>query len=1060
MRKLELIAWLSIWLVLTLPVAAAQQLLTIQKFSGADNVPGYAKENDELTVQILAQMLGNPSPDVARQRARVYYGETYTFMDTCTAQSGAMQQCTYKTRDLISGGTDDYEIKLYDGENNEIASEAKTLTVDFLSPKVMAFSVSPNMTSKAVPVTVSYEIEDYGHTTGETTECAGMKHLNITAGNASVAVISAPVGTCEKKGTFTFTPTISGPSARVKVCAVATDHLNHRSLPFCRDLLIDSQKPAATALELRDQNGFLITHSRSNQQLSADVYARIPDADVDANTVQATLTKLNPNLGKLPASDQSGEWFIWRNIAVTTPSTCQVTVEAKDLMGNSETKTLTCAIGIDDTGPVANAIRTQFVDEDGTPLLGKNGTIYADLTEVGSGLDKAEAYMDLRELGLAASAKADKCEKISGDSWTCSWNVRPAGSSRDGRVKLLLTSRDDVNNQLTAALEKTIRFDSTAPAGVRLKEIAAFRGQQRVRTNVTSLGETIEFVVEGGGYTNVTADLIDVGGDAALLPERCEGNLTLRTCVFGITVGVSGPQETNITFIFSDIAGNKVTLGTSELFILGISNETAPNYWNVSAQCSPKILDRGTLSVYEHPVYCHLRMRSSNRNARTITVQGPLDFTECTGQTDYISSLEVQNNFAGSTEPFLTLSLVATDYEINNLTFTCPLSTLTRVGNFMPQNPELDNVTINLDFFNLPLGELYNNIDDEIKDVEDKISGVWKTIGDLQKFFGYAEKLCHILNTIISLVSLISTIIFVLAGAEAVASIIPIFGTAIAEALSNTQKALCSPNEVVRQVFNDKGGLLSVLKKFCDFITCQAGLFDILGATGIMDEKTATGIGQSTGGFAMGWLNPGGAIPGDIIARQGEVIQNPNSYLNVKDSLIYSIVIPPLCIPGIIYNLDKWRQIECRYGVCLLEDVKQGGLPVSACKDQKSYMQCRFVVGEIFNLIPFAPIVSYYLNLIQQALSDPMVLAGMGIAIILNCKAACNAGKVIGWTYYACAGLSIASQLGDSINTLRNIKGITDFGSIGNQWCEQFEDALDDYEAEKEASGPGTGGGV
>ena len=179
--------------------------------------------------------------------------------------------------------------------------------------------------------------------------------------------------------------------------------------------------------------------------------------------------------------------------------------------------------------------------------------------------------------------------------------------------------------------------------------------------------------------------------------------------------------------------------------------------------------------------------------------------------------------------------------------------------------------------------------------------------------------------------------------------------------------------------------------------------------------------------------------------KGGENFQNPNTYLNVKDSLIYSIVIPPLCLPGIIYNLDKWRQIECRYGTCLLEDVRENGMPVSVCKDQKSYMQCRFVVGEIFNIIPFAPVVNHYLNIFQQALSDPLVLAGVGLGFILNCKASCNVGKTVGFAYYACAGLSIVSQLGQTVNTLKNLKTTADFGSISNTWCEQFEDALDEY---------------
>lgn len=1042
---LEWMTWLVIWLVLTIPVTVAQPILTVQKFAGRDGVNNYAKEGDELTIQLLAEMLGSPTPEVARQRVRVYNDDTFTFMDTCAAQSGNVYQCVYKTTDLIYGGADEYVIRLYDADNNVINSAKRTLTIDFLGPRMVTFSLNPNMSTSAQPTTITYKAEDYGTETGKLTNCAGIKHINITANNAPLALISADIGVCTKEGTYTFTPTVTGQSARVTVCAVATDHLNHKSLPVCRDILIDSRKPTAEALELRDSNGFLITHARSAQPFTADIFVKIPDADVDPATVHADLSKLNPSIGKLPRSDQSGDWFIWRNIQVTSPSTCQVTAEATDFLGNKDTKTLTCTIGIDDTAPVATAISTQFVDDDGVPILGVNGTIVVTFAEEGSGFDKANAFMDLRTLGVGAEVKANKCDKTGPKTWKCSWNVRPTVASGTYTVKVLPITRDDLNNQMDRTFEGKVRFDNTAPSGVRLKEIAAFRGQQRVRTNVTSLGETLEFVVEGTGFKTVVADFTSLGGGKNTSSESCTGNLT-KSCTFAFTTSVSGPQPTNITFDFTDVAGNKASFSTTELFILGISNETAPNYWNITPSCSPTLLDRATLSVFEHPVYCRLRMSTTNPQAFPITVHGPLDVTECSGQTDYISELRVENNYAGSTEPYLVMTLVATEYTINNLTFTCPMSTLTRVGNFMPQNAEKDNATVTLQFYNLPLGDLYGNIDDEIKDVQDKIENTWGVIGDLQKLMSYAEKLCQLLNTIITIIGTLSIVLLALGITASVAEAIDLgVGNAAAAQLEASRQGLCQPTDTTYVIYNND--LLMTFKKFCDFLTCQAGLFDILNGVGIISDETLKNI--KTGGysqFIMDWITIRGALGTKEAIKQAlpsGTLYPPGAYLNVKDSLIFSIVIPPLCIPGIIYNLDKWRQIECRYGLCLLQDVRQGGMPVSVCKDQKHYMQCRFVVGEIFNIIPFAPVVNYYLNILQQALSDPLVLASIGIAYILNCKAAC--GARYGFAYHACNAFAIIAQIGQSIDRVKNMKSLADFGSISNTWCEQFEDALNEF---------------
>jgi len=1052
MRMLECAAWLMIWLVIMLPVAFAQQL-TVQKFSGTDNVEGFARANDELTIQVLAQMAGNPTPDVARQRARVHYDNTYFFMDSCTAQTGGMYQCSYKTTDITYGGKDYYKIKLFDADNKEIASVDKNLTVDILAPRITAFSLSPNTSSAPKPTTIVYKAEDYGSETGKTTDCSGIKLINITANTTQVGAVTTSIGTCTKNGTLTFTPTIAVQSGKIRVCAVATDYLNQKSLPVCREIFIDSRKPTPEALELRDSEGFVITHARTGQAVVADIFVKIPDIDVNPATVYADLSKLNPTLGKKPKDSQSGEWFIWRKVSITTPSTCQVTVNATDLMGNNDSKTLTCSIGIDDTAPEPLSLSTPFADDDGKPVIGVKGTIIAEFREAGAGMSKGNAYLDLRALGLGAETKATKCEKTGAENWKCYWNVTPTVASGKYSVKLLPTTRDNLNNQITKTLQMNLTFDKTAPENPRLLEIAAFRGQQRVKTNVTSLGETIEFVVEAAGFKTATADLTDLGGEKETLPERCEGNLT-KKCVFSTDVAVSGPQETRIRFVFADAAGNKAELTTTELFILGISNETEPNYWTITSECSPELLDRTTLSVFEHPVYCRIAMSSTNANALPITVEGPMDIGECSGQTDYISEFAVENNYAGSTEPYIVMSLVATDYNINNLTFTCPLSTLTRVGNFIPQNLEHDNITVNLQFYNLPLGELYNNINSDVNDVKDKVDGTWKFIGQMQTFMGSAEKLCTILNTVMSIISLLALLSLVVGAVGDVLSAIP-FTAPAGQAMREQSKGLCRPAEKGREVYKNK--LLETLQKFCNFITCQAGLFDFLSNEGfmgdigvdVMSKETANNAKSATGDWYYKWLSAGTPQAEQMlrtsVSREGEIVHDPNVYLNVKDSLIMSIVIPPLCIPGIIYNLDKWRQIECRYGLCLLEDMREQGMPASVCKDQKSYMQCRFVVGEIFNLIPFAPIVSYYLNLIQQALSNPLALVSAAAALL--CAPACEAGAGTGYTI--CAGLAIASELGKTVNTIKNFKSIMDFGSVNNQWCDQFENAIEDYEAEQ-----------
>jgi len=1031
MKQLQLAAILISWLVITLPVVAAQQL-DVERFSGKDLVEGFAKENDELTIVVTAQMIGGPSPEVAAKRLRVYYGDTFEFFDECAPVGQAMYDCQYSTTELIYAGVDQYTIRLYDNAEppNVIEETTEELTVDIMSPEFTLFNVQPDSTKAAQAVTITYEAEDYGRQTGLTEDCAGIRNLTINADQDNIHLSTGIVGECDKSANFQYNPSSSEGFKLIKICAIATDYLGHTSAPECKDLRFDSVAPNIESMKLTDTSGFTVSHIKTGQVANVNVVVTIRgnENDVDEETVFADLNNLNPALLTRKHDSRIGDNYIWKNVAVTSPSSCEITVRANDFLGNDAEKTLTCSLPIDDTGPATTFLGTAFNDEDDTPLIGVEGTIIARFTEEGSGMDRADAFLDLSNLGLSPIKKADEC-KANGETWECKWTVSPVVQSGDYSIKVLGSTKDDIGNLLGTPTTKTIRFDKTAPIAPILMGIFAFRDQQRVPTNATFLSETIEFLLRAGDFEDAFADFSQLGGSNSTPVEYCEGNQT-KNCTFGITVAVSGPVQALIPFTFSDKAGNTAGIAVP-ITVLAVANETEPNFWTSTVACSPKNLDRSTLSIYDHPAYCHITLHSANPNAETLTVQGPVDPTECSGQIEWLSDISTSNNQPGTKEPFIGMTFVAADYgEFEKLTVTCPIKILTRVGQFVTSHPETENITMSLTLYNNPLGEAYKNVEDEIEDVKDKVEGVWDVIGKLNKIFGYVEKLCQILNTIAKLLVLLARINQVIGIIGEVVQLIPGVGSAIKEALDKVQINICKPEEEIAQIY--KNELFETLKPFCDFVTCEQGLFDLLGDSGD-DTTSKDGTGVIAGVYGEG---------AEIKTKEQGGYSNPDQYLNVKDSLVMSIIIPPLCIPGIIYNLDKWRQIECRYGLCLAQDVKEAGIPIRACKDQKSYMQCRFVVGEIFNLIPFAPLVDYYINLYKRLAEDPLVLASSVVGEIANCKQNCE-DKSAGIWHFLCQGLAIVSNLGDTVKTIKGIKTVADFGTVNQQWCEEFEDVVD-----------------
>ncbi|MBU0628842.1 MAG: hypothetical protein KKC75_06645 [Nanoarchaeota archaeon] len=155
-----------------------------------------------------------------------------------------------------------------------------------------------------------------------------------------------------------------------------------------------------------------------------------------------------------------------------------------------------------------------------------------------------------------------------------------------------------------------------------------------------------------------------------------------------------------------------------------------------------------------------------------------------------------------------------------------------------------------------------------------------------------------------------------------------------------------------------------------------------------------------------------------------------------KDSLILSVFTG--CLPGIIYNIEKWRQIQCNYGVCLW-DSAENNIPIKTCEDQKSYLECKFWFGEIFQLLPIWWLRGI-LEKITYILSDPLALI-FALADYIICpispaplSGACKLVK----------GIAITAQIFVDIQALFD----TNNWKVQGDMCEVYFDRLDELEGE------------
>ena len=255
-----------------------------------------------------------------------------------------------------------------------------------------------------------------------------------------------------------------------------------------------------------------------------------------------------------------------------------------------------------------------------------------------------------------------------------------------------------------------------------------------------------------------------------------------------------------------------------------------------------------------------------------------------------------------------------------------------------------------------------------------------------------------------------------------------------APGVDSTAAGVCQVEEGVSEVYGGTvKGIMNFLDAVCSIINCASG--GKPGLEGILGGG-ATGLP-----FCKG---DGGGVFGTDITRfaqeSGATIWPP-----VKDSLILSLMC--LCLPGIIYNLEKKRQIDCFKAVCLYDMVKTNGYPINFCEEMHGYMTCMFVMGEIFALIPFVNFFDKLIDMVVTWISDPVALFTQAIGGI--CETACPTPDSP-YSYILCSLWKTTSVIMEAIAA---VKQMTDkeaeFGKPpGTQYCERMEEIKDEMEAE------------
>src|SRR3989338_1986743 len=461
--------------------------------------------------------------------------------------------------------------------------------------------------------------------------------------------------------------------------------------------------------------------------------------------------------------------------------------------------------------------------------------------------------------------------------------------------------------------------------------------------------------------------------------EKVEGDE--QTCVW-VSDPISLAGTNLVTFNFSDNAGNKLTVAKS-LKVFGISNATVPDFWINNVSCSPNTIDRQLGPFISQREFCQVKLipKDKKKDLSTIFI-GP---ATCSGDTSIIEDVETSNTEEGSTSPLVKITFKKDDFKINAANLTCSLDIFSKVDGKITQNPEIENARIKILFSNLPVGEVSEEVQRKIKEAKDDAQGIWEIIGILNKIVFYAKKICQLLNTLYNIVAVLYTAALALGyGASLLEKAVPFLGISFTTAAVGA----CASETSFRVTVQEQN---KALNWACGVVNCKNTILwgptvqNWINNQPLLSPSSLLGTETKVEGST--WYNQEVKLQNDKPAGPlSNYIKPASAYMDPNNNLLVAILFA--CLPGIIYGLDKYRQIKCLYADCLQNAVGKEGLPVTACENQKAFATCKYVTTELFAIFPWTAVFDHFMGIIKNALSNPFSAFGAGIS--LGCTYVCS----------------------------------------------------------------------
>ena len=579
-----------------------------------------------------------------------------------------------------------------------------------------------------------------------------------------------------------------------------------------------------------------------------------------------------------------------------------------------------------------------------------NADVKIRLDNSPAGYNRANIYYQIGDTNsYVGRCEGANCQGESRISCTNGETLRASVIDTPSRI----ASRDDAGNRVTQYRSPVTYTCDNEPPIISNITIKTLEGRERISVLDPML---LELIIEDQ-YSDEFEIVIDNGDEATEnITATCQADCTLEL------PSAENRGRYDLTITVTDKAGNTITT-SEELNVLGI-DEGVPDFWEVQdIDLSTDIVNKDNL-IFARDVYGSATL-SANENVELFDVERA---GTCTPSPNYtnrgeegdIAEYKILQYDEDSNRIFFKFTIPSTTREedgrffnVNRLTFECPIDIYSSNQEYIFTLPEQKNVTINIGL------EDGQNVGDEIrKRIERADRSIERYENFLQKFNvvkSTVGTLCEV-NARTKDIAAVQSAVSLAVGTANVVT-----GGMLSDADIDSQRAHKYAEESKEKIQN-------VLDSTCQVWACDASLppFDTI-------NEAYTGFWDSTP------LIGADTAAGDTLSNTFGM-DSMSQVLNPYSSPI--IALAQGCAPAIAHHTEVYLGIQCAYNECLSHGTVNLGQTVSICNEQKSRSQCMFWSEAISQSIPLNAFVTDAMQKVSNLMKDPVAFFGFGASAL------------------------------------------------------------------------------